>query len=191
MNLDEILHGDTKIIDPIQAKCSMFLEMSGGLPLLKNLPCHYEDFHKVKLRLRKKQRDDRFAKTFNEAFDEIPHLRQRAMFVNGPESFIAESGEREPFYIFPTDGFKFMYSLEVKNSSTDYMEAFDTLLSSVSSGVDNLMEQVLKYSYVYENLNEGIDHGSEIILFNMPFCYAIRVDCVEDYEEILDSAGAA
>jgi hypothetical protein len=186
MNLDEVLHGKTKVTDPIQVKCSNFLEMSGGLPLLKNLPCHYEDFRKVKLRLRKKQSNEKFNKTFNEAFDEIPHLRQRAMFANGPSTFIAENGEKEPFYIFPVDGFQFMYSLEVTNSNTDYMEAFDTLLSSVSSGVDKLMEQVLKYSYTHSKLDEGIEHGSEIILFNMPFCYAIRVSSVEGYDEILD-----
>lgn len=184
MQLTEVLHGKTKGSHPIMVECSNFLEMSGGLPLLKNLPCHYEDFRKVKLRMRKKKGKDHFAKTFNEAFEDIPHLRQRAMFANGPSSFIAESGEKEPFYIFPIDGFSFMYSLEVTNSNTDYMEAFDTLLSSVSSGVDQLMEQVLKYSYISEDLNRGIEHGSEIILVNMPYCYAIR-QSVGEYDDLI------
>lgn len=163
----------------------MFLEMSNGLPLLKNLPSHYEDLRKVKLRMRKRKAEDRFAKTFNEAFDEIPHLRQRAMFANGPASFIAESGEREPFYIFPIDGFRFMYSLEVTNSSTDYMTAFDAILEQFN-GDNQLMEQVLKYTYTRERLAEGIERGSEIILHNMPYCYAVR-QSVGKYDELLNT----
>lgn len=183
MQLTEVLHGKTNSLHPILVECSTFLEMSGGLPLLKNLPCHYEDFRKVKMRMRKKKAKDDFAKTFNEAFDEIPHLRQRAMFANGPSSFLAESGEREPFYVFPTNGFKFMYSLEVTNSSTDYMKAFDTILEQFH-GDNKLMEQVLKYTYTQEHLVEGIEHGSEIILYNMPYCYAIRKS-VGEYDDLL------
>lgn len=183
MQLIEILHGKTKVTNPILAECSDFLCLSEGQPLLKNLPCHYEDFRKVKLRMRKQKANTEFAKTFNEAFDEIPHLRQRAMFANGSVSFIAESGEREPFYIFPINGFKFMYSREVTNSSTDYMQAFETIFHQFQ-GDSNLMEQVLKYTYTKENLAEGIQHGSEIILYNIPYCYAIR-QTVGEYDDLL------
>ncbi len=186
MYLDEVLHGKTKNIHPIVAECSIFLEQSDGLPLLKNLPCHYEDFRKVKLRMRKRKADSDFAKTFNEAFDQIPHLRQRAMFANGANTFVAETGEKEPFYIFPVDGFQFMYSLEVTNSNTDYMKAFDTILEQFR-GDSNLMEQVLKYTYTQEQLNEGIRHGSEIILYNMPYCYAIRKRSAELYSTLIST----
>ncbi len=183
MYLDEVLHGKRKTIHPVVAECSIFLEQSNGLPLLKNLPQDYEDFRKVKLRMRKKKADNKFAKTFNEAFDEIPHLRQRAMFANGSTSFVPETVEREPFYVFPTDGYKFMYSMEVTNSNTDYMKAFDVILEQFC-GDTELMEQVLKYSYTKENLQEGIKRGSEIILYNMPYCYVIRESSVE-YTKLL------
>ena len=61
MQLDEVLHGKTKATHPIQTECSIFLEMAEEMPLLKNLPCHYEDFRKVKMRLRKKKAKDEFA----------------------------------------------------------------------------------------------------------------------------------
>jgi len=184
MFLDEVLHKNSKIMHPIVAECSIFIEMSGEMPLLKNLPCHHEDFRKVKLRMRKKKANDEFARTFNEAFDQIPHLRQRAMFANGTASFVAEAAEREPFYIFPIDGFQFMYSLEVTNSNTDYMKAFDTILEQFN-GDNKLMEQVLKYTYTQEHLQEGIKHGSEIILYNMPYCYAIRSQSVDTYQDLI------
>ena len=184
MNLDEVLLGKTRKIHPVIKECSNFLENARGLPLLKNLPAQYEDFRKVKLRRRKQKGKDEFAKTFNEAFGDIPDLRQRAMFANGPSSFIAETEDKEPFYVFPTDGFKFMYSLEVTNSNTDYMEAFDTILSQFH-GNNELMEQVLKYTYTHDALHEGIEHGSEIILYNMPYCYAIRQRSAECYEDLL------
>jgi len=184
MNLDEVLHGKSKKVHPVVAECSAYLKMAEGLPLLKNLPSRYEDFQKVKLRRRKQKGKDQFAKTFNEAFDDIPNLRQRAMFANGPTSFIAETNDKEPFYIFPINGFEFMYSLEVTNSSTDYMEAFDAILSQFH-GNNQLMEQVLKYTYTRENLHEGIEHGSEIILYNIPYCYAIRRDSTSSYETLL------
>ncbi len=184
MYLDEVLHGKIKTTHPIINECSIFLEQSDGLPLFRNLPSHYEDFRKVKLRLRKNKANDEFAKTFNEAFDQIPHLRQRAMFANGAKSFIAESGEKEPFYVFPVDGFQFMYSPEVTNSNTDYMTAFDTILEQFR-GDKELMEQVLKYTYTREQLNEGIQHGSEIILYNMPYCYAIRSSSISNYTTLL------
>ena len=96
MQLTEVLHGKTKGSHPILVECSMFLEMSKGLPLLRNLPCHYEDFRKVKLRMRKKKAGDQFAQTFNEAFDEIPNglrpqsgrnrVEQRAGRLRGRQS---------------------------------------------------------------------------------------------------------
>jgi len=185
MNLDEVLHGKSKKIHPIVSECAEFLIAAEGQPLLKNLPAQSEDFRKVKLRLRKNKARNEFAKTFNEAFNEIPQLRQRALFANGPESFIAESGEKEPFYIFPTNGFKFMYSLEVSNSNTDYMDAFDTILEQFHHDTQ-LMEQVLKYTYTRENLAEGIQRGSEIIVYNIPYCYAIRESSVPSYEDLIE-----
>ena len=182
MQLTEVLHGKVKEDHPILTECTEFLRESGGLPVLKNLSVHYNDFHKVKVRQR--NRKDEFTKTFNEAFEEIPNLRQRSVAVNGQISFVAESKDREPFYIFPIDGYKYKYSLEVTNSKEDYQQAFDVILELFDD--KEVMELLLKYTYTSENLYEGITHGSEIIFYNIPYFYAVRTSVVDEYEKVLE-----
>lgn len=183
MFLDEILHGKKKKSHPILQECTEFLSLSEGNPLFKNLPKKYDDFHKVKVRKRK--RKDAFTKTFNEAFDEIPDLRQRAIFANGLTTLITENNEQEPFYIFPINGFKFMYSEEVTNSKFDYQQAFNTILEYV--GDKTVVEQLLKYTYTNKNLAEGISRGSEIIIYNVPYFYAVRSSTVTNYMVFLET----
>lgn len=166
-------------------RCSQFFEESGGSPLLKNLPETYGNFHKVKVRKRKGV--DVFNDTFNEAFDaEHPGLRQRAIFANGELSFVEEGEELEPFFIFPIDEYKFMYSLEVENSSRDYKQVFDSLFEEFGARKGNqVICDLLAFTYRQENLAEGIEQGSELILYNIPYYYAIRTSIVDDYGELL------
>lgn len=185
MFIDEIISGELLRKHPIVQECSDFIVESEQLPLLRNLPSKYNDFHKVKIRQRK--RKDDFTKTFNEAFDEIPNLRQRSLFANGSTSFIAESGNQEPFFIFPINGYKYKYSLEVKNSKEDYKDAFDVVLEQVQD--EEVLKDLLKYTYTSTNLFEGIQHGSEIIFYNIPYYYAVRVSSVPSYNEFLEQLG--
>lgn len=178
MFLNDILNRK-KQTSPITLECDQFLTMSEGYPLLRNLPKTYDDFYKVKVRKRKIK--DRFTKTFNEAFDDIPDLRQRAIFAYDN---ITETGQQEPFYIFPINGFKFMYSHEVTNSKDDYKQAFELIIEYV--GDKTVMEQLLKYTYTDTNLVEGITHGSEIIIYNIPYFYAIRASTITNYTDLIN-----
>lgn len=180
MLLNEVIHGEIKPTHPIGKECSVFLNESQGQPILKNLPSNYEDFHKVKLRQRKKR--DEFYKTFNEVFDDVPNLRQRSITVNGETTFCAENGKMEPFFIFPIDGYKFMYSLEVTNSKQDYKDAFEKIVETFQD--TEIVQDLLKYTYTTKNLIEGIERGSEIIIYNIPYCYAVRANV--DYTSFLE-----
>lgn len=182
MQLREILHEKSKKIHPILAECSEFINESNRLPILKNLPIQYNDFHKVKVRQRKRM--DEFTHTFNEAFDEIPNLRQRSVATNGEISFIAEKEGKEPFFIFPVDGYKYKYSLEVTNSKEDYQQAFDTILEMLED--KEVMELLLKYTYTSKNLKEGINHGAEIMFYNISHFYAIRASKYDNYSDLLE-----
>lgn len=172
-------------------KCREFLEESARRPLLKNLSTQYGDFHKVKVRKRKSvERERLFTETFNEAFTDINYdMRQRAIFANGPQSFApVVTEELEPFYIFPIDGYKFLYSREVKNSTQDYKHVLDIIMEEFGEDRGNeVMSDLLKFSYTSENLSEGIDAGAEIVIYNIPYFYAIRASTVNDYEELLDN----
>lgn len=183
MLLDDVLHGKNRTIHPVLKECSEFLEKSEGLPILKNFSTELKPFHKLKLRQRNKK--DPFTKTFNEAFNETPNLRQRSITTNGETSFIAEGKNYEPYYVFPINGFKYLYSLEVTNSKEDYQKAFDTILEMVED--EKLVKDILKYTYTSKHLSEGIKHGSEIIIYNIPYCYIQKTSSIRNYTDFIKS----
>lgn len=164
-------------------ECIEFLNLSNGQPLLKNLPVHRDGFRKVKVR--KKKNENQFIKSFNEAFwTENEDLIQRSVFANGLTSFNeVNDSVVEPFYVFPINGFKYMYSMEVRSSSLQYKETFDDLLETIGyeSGV-RLFTEVLKYDYLFSDLETGIASGAEIIIYDIPYYYAIRKSLIADYK---------
>lgn len=169
----------------LKTRCSQFLEDSNSLPLLKNLPETYGDFHKVKVRKRKGEDD--FTETFNEAFEEEhTDLWQRAVFANGLTSFEPEDGDFETFFIFPINGYKYMYCAEVENSSQEYKQVFDNIFEEFGSekGQD-VITDLLRFTYVQEELDKGIETGAEIVIYNIPFYYAIRTSSIGDYDALL------
>jgi len=170
----------------LQSQCSEFIIESDGHPLIKNLPSSYNDFHKVKVRKRKSQ--DGFTEAFNDAFeDEHQSLRQRSIFANGISSYqMHEDTSVEPFYVFPINGFKFMYSREVEYSDQDYKQVFESVFEQLGDekGHDVLTD-LLRFTYVSANLAEGIDSGAEIILYGIPYYYAIKAESYPSYQDLL------
>jgi hypothetical protein len=170
------------------SSCGQFITESHGYPLIKNLSVTYNDFAKVKVRFH--GRHDVFIETFNNAFEHIgnvSNLHQRAIFANGEKSFRPKDNT-EPYYIFPINGYKFMYNKNVVNSNTEFKHTFDELLEQFDGG-DNtavdIVTQLLQYTYVSQDLHEGIVSGSEVILYNIPFYYAIKQKSVSDYNNLL------
>lgn len=181
MLLGEVFHKKAIKLHPILKECSDFLSESDGLPVLKNLSTRFNDIQKLKLRQRNKK--DKFTQTFNEAFSKTPNLKQRSISTNGETSLITETNKMEPFYIFPINGYKYLYSLEVKNSKEDYQEVFENIIHFVKD--KSVMKDVLKYTYIDTDLKEGIEYGSEIIFYNIPYCYIARKSTIPKYHEFL------
>lgn len=179
---------DMEELDIIKERCQDFLKESKGYALFKNLPTTYADFQKVKVRVKKETSE--YDSIFNEAFDdEITYLRQRAIFTNGYTGFEPnEDNDYEPFYIFPIDGYNFLYSNEVENSSNEYKRVFDVILEEFGDekGKDIIID-ILKFNYISERLPEGIDKGCEIIIYGIPFYYALRVSCVKSYGSLYET----
>lgn len=172
----------TRTLREIIRECSQFLSESKGLPVFRPLPSLYEDIQKVKVR--KHRNRTRFSKTFNEAFEaEVRDLRQRAIFTN---SQLHEATENmDLFYVFPINGYKFMYCPEVTHSTNDYQQVFESLFKQFKDDkAEQLIHDLLKFAYVKDNLNEGIEKKAEIIFYNVPYYYAARVGSFE-YTELL------
>lgn len=181
MLLGEVFRGKTVKIHPILRECSDFIKESDRLPVLKNLSVRFDDIQKLKLRQRKKK--DKFTQTFNEAFNKTPNLKQRSISTNGESSFITDSLDNEPFYIFPINGYRYLYSLEVSNSKEDYQEIFENIIHLMKD--KSVMKDILKYTYVDIELKEGIEYGSEIIFYHIPYCYIARKSTISNYQEFL------
>jgi hypothetical protein len=166
----------------LNERCLQFIIESQGYPLLKNLPITYGDFQKIKVR----HRNEELNELYTEAFD-VRDLRRRAIFANGLTSFEPVYEELEPFYIFPINGFKFLYSKEVENSSQEYKQVFDVMYENFGSEKGNeIIIDLLKFTYSSDKLHEGISNGSEIIIFNIPFYYAIRANTIISYLALVE-----
>ena len=163
--------------------CSQFIGESGGIPLLRSLPQHYNDFHKVKAR--KNKHKTTLGEVFDEAFNSNS-LMQRAVFAYPHVQY--ESNELEPFYVFPVNGYKFLYCKEITNSKQEHMATISTLIENIDNEIEakHIMSGVLQYSYVNTNLMEGIQSNAEIIFHGIPYYYAIRSSTYTNYNKLIE-----
>lgn len=172
------------MLPTLYKECSQFLEESGGLPLLKNLPTRYDGFKKVKVR--KKNKHDAVIEVFNKSFPQHKNAFQRSIFANAETSFIPSIDlSLEPFFIFPTNGYKFVYNPQVSNFTNQYQETINNLINNVSKSVAiDMVSKVISQSYTDKNLHQGIKFGAEIILYGIPFYYGIRKSLIDDYSKM-------
>lgn len=170
----------------IAERCTQFLDEAQGLPLLKNLPTAYNDVHKVKCRKRNMQGD--FVQTFNEAFSDCSlEIAQRAVFANGETSFTeSQQSDQEPFFIFPVNEYKYLYSPEVDSSSSNYKQVLEVMFQQFGSEKGKtIVTEVLKFTYEHDKLVEGISKGCEIVFYDIPHYYGVRVSSTKTYNDLL------
>ncbi|KKL91898.1 hypothetical protein LCGC14_1890120 [marine sediment metagenome] len=178
---DSIFAEHRHILSKVAKECAIFFCESQKLPVFKVLPSTYGDIQKVKVR--KQSQKTKFSQTFNEAFEsEARDLRQRAIFTN---SQIVEYTDGDLFYVFPKNGYKFMYCTEVTHSTNDYQQVFDSLFEQFDDDkAEQMIHDLLKFTYTQENLFEGIQKEVEVIFYNIPYYYAARVNTFE-YNDLL------
>jgi hypothetical protein len=176
------------MLPTIQNECSQFLRESIGHPLIKNLPVSNEGFRKVKVR-RKKQ-SETLSDIFNDTFkDDYSQIMQRAIFAHGVRGFIPEPSNTdvEPFYIFPIDGYRYMYSETVQSTTKDYRKTLDLLMETFGDNGIGMFQEVLKYQYSHDKLYEALTGTAEIIIYDVPHYYAIRQSLIPKYSDFLIS----
>ena len=188
MLVDDLLNSQSLYTLPLQqikSECSRFISESKELAIYKALPTTYSDIHKVKVRFKKKA--DLVSAAFNHAFLHETHkISQRAVFA---QSILYDntSTDLDMFYIFPINNYKFLYSKEVTNSSSDYKQVVDTIFESFDDveHATEIITDLLKFSYSSTNLREGITAGSEIIFYGIPYYYAVRASVFPNYTQII------
>jgi len=166
----------------IVRECSDFLKSSSGNPLVRMLPKDGPAMRTVKIR--QKKTATRFDEAFNTVFSDHPNVRQRCVFTNGVHTH-SNDPTLDEFYIFPKDGFRFMYSTSVVDSSQQYGNVFDNLNEAMAPGnAIETISQILEFDYRSDNLLTGILTGCEIIIFGCPSYYAINRDSVKSYSTL-------
>jgi len=179
MKLNNLLVDANPAFREISLNCQQFLEESHGLPLVKWFTKSYPDVHRVKVR--KKKNKGEFDTIFNETFyEQYPSLRQRSIIVNQ-----TQVKDKEPYFVFPSDGFKFIYSPTITDSKIQYGTTFDDVTKSLSKETGKeIFKDILTYGYTDDSLKKAIVESAEIIVYNIPFFYVVR--CNIDYNNLLE-----
>ena len=144
------------LLQQIELDCSHYLQSS--VTLFKQLPSTTQNAQKVKLRHR---RSDDFHQNFNECFD-VSKLYERSLTCYTTLSRELTEGF-EWFAIFPPNSFKYLYNPACSD------------LNNLRDVDPTLLKQVVDLSYFSEQLQSHTHLDPEVIIFNMPSYYAIRV----------------
>jgi hypothetical protein len=168
----------------IKSQCSQFLEESKQYPLLKNLSIYYEGFKKVKIR--HKKINNVFVEAFNQSFyNTHKDLFNRAIFANGmtPFNTTPTSDVVEPFYIFPINGYNFLYNPLIFNSENQYLPEITKVKTIFDENAAiEMFKGVILSEYKVNHLDAALKIGAEVIFYGIPFYYAIRKSLVDDYK---------
>lgn len=172
----------------IRSACGTFIHAT-DTPLLKNLN-NDSLLSRVKVRFHK--RNDQFVEVFNEALMKkynIANIHQRCIFANGPDSFVPNKSVT-PYYVFPIDGYRFLYSRGVKDANEQLRDTMNNLsleLDDADDEASRIMHDLLQYTYESTDLEQGIVEGCEVIVYNIPYYYAINAKQFPIYEQLLSN----
>lgn len=169
----------------IANECSEFIEQCNGLPALKTLRCNGEFVRRVKVRKKNNSKDE-FIHNFNNAFDGMyNNLHGRSIFCNG--THLEPTANEELFYVLPINGFKYLF-----NPNVDYHREYQDIYNKMSNMMtheecEKIFVDIIHYSYKESNvpLYEALLSEKEIIIYNVPYYYAVKVEKFPNYSTFM------
>jgi hypothetical protein len=181
------------MIKTLSEECSEFIKESFPYPLLKTLPVTKDGFIKLKIRHKKNKKylSSKTFNIFNSALEKYhTNITFKALYgypIEAVETLSESESTRELFYIFPTNGYKYIYNPNVKSSFAAYNDALSKLQGN---NLETAFKEILQESYVDKDLKNAMISGSEVIFFNISHYYAIRKSLIESsYEEFINLNG--
>lgn len=163
-------------------ECSEFLESSNGRPIFRMLPTAGEGFRKIKIR-KKTRHNKEFERYFDMAFrEQYKDLRLRSMIAQTKPLTSVSSGMEE-FYIFPPNGFQVMFNKQVE-SYVEYIDSLQDVIAS-SNNAEELLRSLFRYTYTNGDIGDAIAHGSDILIYDIPYYYAVRKSLFPDYSSFI------
>ena len=188
MKIQELLSNHQKLpadyVHAIRNTCGDFI-YSTESPLIKNLNM---DSLVSRVKIRHHKRNDPFVEVFNDALLKKfgkTNIHQRCIFANGPDSF-KKVHNQTPYYVFPIDGFSFLYSRQITDVNEEFRDTLSVLKNSIdSSEAFSIVHDLLLYTYESSNLEQGIIDGCEIIVYDIPYYFAVNVKSFPVYDQLL------
>lgn len=162
----------------ISSECSQYLAESDGLPLMKVLSSSYAIHQKIKVRYRHDN-----IKILDEAFkQQCKNISQRAVFTyTASPDHIAETDE--PYYVFPTNGYRYVYDAGQFGTSKDYQIMVTALLERLENQTQayDIVADLLRYNCCSTQLRNGVSAGANIIIYSVPHYFAIKQSAYPNY----------
>ena len=161
------------IPEQIKIECSEFIKNKPDGFLCK--PLHNNKSPIIKVKIRHKKIKEEYQEEFNNVFSsEYQKLLQRCLIAytnNKNLTYLNES--HELYYVFPINGYKFIYNPIIDYSLEQYNDLLDQLADMGSSRRD-IFYSTIKLSYKSGDLAEAFSKSSEIIFYNIPYYYAVK-----------------
>lgn len=175
------------ILKKIKTECSTYLEESWGNPAIKNL--HFDGRFVKKVKVRRKKQSDNFIQLFDEAFEsEYREIYGRSIFCNGSHQKPSVE-DKYLFYVFPINGYKFLYNPDA-DYHKEYHNIYEKLKSTIDAETAKLMfKDMIKYSYNAESIQlaDALFSENEIIVYNIPYYYAVMCNKHPNYTALLNT----
>lgn len=166
----------------ILKECGQFLTESNAKPLLRALPKNGDGFRKVKIR-KKNKYNNPLEHYFDIAFlNKYREIRLRSMIVQTAVP-VETPEEQELFYVFPIDDYKILYNRQV-NNYVAYAASLRPIIETLDSA-ESLLVHLFEHTYESQSLEQAIDSGAEILIYDIPYYYAIRSSLYKDYNDVL------
>lgn len=174
------------IIQKISEECSDFLHLANDQALVKTLKDDNTNFKKVKVRT--KISKNNFITAFNDAFcNTHNNMLGRSIFCNGkhkesPDNFHAQ------VYVFPINGFKYLFNPNI-TFHEEYARIYEKLKDSMDRvSAEQLFKDMITYSYNERavSFNEALFTSKEIIIYGVPYYYAVKVNKFSSYDDLLN-----
>jgi len=164
MKFNQLYHNPkySEMESVIADSCSTFIHESMGTPVFKLLP-RKEIYEKVKIRVKSQTIPN--ANVRDAAFN-VKQFDNRSL-----EVFTTSAASHDGmglYYIFPVNGYKFIYNTKV-DDIVDSCKKLATILPD-----KEIITEVLRYSYNHDNLLNGLEYANKIKFFNIPYFYAIK-----------------
>jgi len=173
----------SKILDNIRTECSDYLSEMSVYPALKAFNDHGRYIRKVKVRHKKNPTG--FIRVIGDALQkEHQDIHVRCVIANGPHGSVPG---KKTHYIFPRNGFKFLFNPRVNNHE-EYRDSYVKLLKLDLKYTLEMMEDSIEYAYTGDDtsLSNALKSRKEIIFYNMPYYYSVSTEKYPCYNELIE-----